>query len=251
MTGRRLAGAIGVLVAYVALAAISGWLSPLARRPVLDGLGPLAPYRWVSPPPELASSNVAPAAGDFEIALSPTGSEAVVFVTTDNQVTVLIDDGTLGPHADDRSVRLRVTPVDPATLGELPSELVAFGNALQIRATYEPSGARVRTFAKPLRIVVIYPVTADLHASKHELRFSPDGNEWSPIESSDSVGLQQVEGSIPQPGLAVVAGELTPNPITPFPPDSGPSPLAIVLLIASTGTFVAGAAILVRARRAK
>jgi hypothetical protein len=172
-------------------------------------------------------------------------------VTTDNQLTIPVEEGTLAPHGNDRSVRLRVTPVDPATFGQMPSKLVPFGNALEIRATYEPSGTRVRTFAKPLRLVVIYPVTQALHATTHELRFSPDGDAWSPIESSDSIGLQQVEGTIPKPGFAVVAGELTPNPITPFLPDSSLSPLAIVLLVASAGTLIAGAAILVRARQSK
>jgi hypothetical protein len=41
---------------FVLGAWMSGALSPLARRPILDGAATL-PYRWVSPPPDLASTN--------------------------------------------------------------------------------------------------------------------------------------------------------------------------------------------------
>ena len=60
----RAAGAV-VVVAYVALAAWSGSLSPLSRGPLLDGIGPPQAYNWVNPPPDLAPQNLPPSPGVF------------------------------------------------------------------------------------------------------------------------------------------------------------------------------------------
>ena len=57
---RALAAGIAVTAVYAASAMLSGHLSPLARRPLLDGLAPATPYRWVEPPPELAATNLEP-----------------------------------------------------------------------------------------------------------------------------------------------------------------------------------------------
>jgi len=248
VTSRRVAGALAVGLAYMALAALSGWISPIARRPILDGIGPVAPYRWVSPPPELAVGNQPPAAGDFEIRLSREGSDPGVFITADNQVTVVVDRGAFAPIDDDRTVRLRVTPVDPATLGTLPGELTAFGNALEIRASSQPSGKPIRRLAQPLRMVLIYPVTQDLHAATHGLQHSTDGQAWTALDSQDAPALQQVEASVVRLGIVVVAGELTPNPITSTAPVEDTNPLVVVLLVASAGALLAGVALIIRGR---
>ena len=41
---------IGIVVLYLAGAAVSGRASISARRPLLDGLAPPTPYRWVTRP---------------------------------------------------------------------------------------------------------------------------------------------------------------------------------------------------------
>ena len=99
--------AIGLVVValYAGLAAWSGRLSPLARGPLLDGLGPLN-YRWVSPPPELASTNQPPSAGRFVLPLRADGLGSQVVFTSDNQVTVIVDEGSVGPSEGQRSVEL-------------------------------------------------------------------------------------------------------------------------------------------------
>ena len=55
--GRRralgLATAVGALTLYAVGAAISGHLSLIARRPILDGVGPPPPNDYVNPPPSL------------------------------------------------------------------------------------------------------------------------------------------------------------------------------------------------------
>ena len=86
------AGLVSVTV-YAALAALSGHLSPLARGPLLDGIGPPQAYRWVNPPPDLASGNQPPSSGVFHVPLDASGSRPEVFVTSDNQVTVVVPKG--------------------------------------------------------------------------------------------------------------------------------------------------------------
>jgi hypothetical protein len=250
VTRRRVVGAGVVALSYVGLALVSAWLSPIARRPVLDGLAPIAPYRWVSPPPELADGNQPPAVGTFEIRLAAGGSEPGVFITTDNQVTVVVDRGQFPPRERDRSVRLTVTPLDPATLGALPGELTAFGNALELRATYEPSGKPARV-AEPLRFIAVYPTTQTLHATTHEILRSDDGQTWTALASRDAPGIQQVEASVTEAGFLVVAGELTPIPAITTPAADDTDPLIVILLVVSAAAMLVGAAFLVRGGRAK
>src|SRR5262245_2807368 len=95
-TDRRRATAVavgvGIIGLYVALASWSSHLSPLARGPLLDGLAPTN-YRWVDPPPELASTNQEPSSGVFQLALGRDGVEGSVVFTSDNQVTVIVATG--------------------------------------------------------------------------------------------------------------------------------------------------------------
>ena len=92
VVSRRTTIVVGVLcvTAYAGLAALSGHLSPLARGPLLDGIGPPQDYRWVNPPPDLAANNQPPSSGVFPIALDPNGSRPATPVTSDNQVTVIV-----------------------------------------------------------------------------------------------------------------------------------------------------------------
>ena len=155
--GRWRALAIGLLVValYAGLAAWSGRLSPLARGPQLDGLGPLN-YRWVSPPPELASTNQPPSAGRFVLPLRADGLGSQVVFTSDNQVTVIVDEGSVGPSEGQRSVELTVDPLDPADLAPPGGSLAAFGNAYRLGATYQPSGDRIRELDAPISVVLLY-----------------------------------------------------------------------------------------------
>src|SRR5688500_9422872 len=94
-TPRRALG-LGLLAVatYAVLAAWSSSITPLARGPMLDGLGPVN-YRWVTPPPELETTNQAPSAGRFELPLTAQGVGTQVAFTSDSQVTVVIDEGSI------------------------------------------------------------------------------------------------------------------------------------------------------------
>ena len=248
--GRRaLAWGLAAAAAWVALAAVSGAWSPLARRPLLDGLIPGAAYRWVVPPPELADANVPPSAGEFTLPLRAGSSLADVVFTDDNQVTVVApSDAVRDPDA--KEVRLVVTPEDPASFGDLPGELAAFGNVYRIEATLEPSGEPLDAFDDPLTVILVYPATPNLHATEHELLTSPDGRGWTSLRTEDAPAQQQAQAEIATPGLVVIGG--VPVQVAPSTPvdggDSGANRLSNVLLVIAAASLLIGIGLLLRAR---
>lgn len=245
---RALIAGLTVIGAYVAGAAWSGSLSPLARGPLLDGLGPVN-YRWVAPPPELASTNQPPSSGRFDLPLDEGGVGTQVAFTSDSQVTVVIDDGSIGPEPGQRSVQLLIEPLDPADLPPPGGDLAVFGNAYELSATFRPSGDRVRGLERPLKVVLTYPATSTLHANTHDLLFSRDGATWEPLETTDSPGQQQAEADVPDLGFVVVAG--VPSPVSPSPAGTGSDgvpPLAVALLVAAGVVLLIGVGLLIRSR---
>jgi hypothetical protein len=120
---------VGILVLYLAGAAVSGRASILARRPLLDGLAPPTPYRWVHPPADLAAGNKPPAATRFTVQLTAAGSRLGAFSTSDGQVSLVLSEGAVPARSGQTGVQVTVDPVDPATLGPVPSGLVGAGNA--------------------------------------------------------------------------------------------------------------------------
>ena len=167
------AGLVCVTV-YAALAALSGHLSPLANGPLLDGIGPPQPYRWVNPPPDLAATNQPPSSGVFHVPLDPNGSRPEVFVTSDNQITIVVPQGAFPKEAGQIEIVLKVTPLDPATLASPGANLTIFGNAYRLQATYQPSGDRV-DLKLPLDAILLYPVTPNLHAPSTSSTRRPTG----------------------------------------------------------------------------
>ena len=237
-----------IVATYVVLASWSGHLTPLARGPLLDGLAPTN-YRWVNPPPELESTNEKPSSGEFPLQLGPKGIEGAVVFTTDNQVTVIVATDSIKPKAGQEGVDLTVTPMDPATLPAPGDGLSVFGNAYAIDATYRPSGSPVRPadMREPLDVILVYPSTATLHATSHQLAYSAEGTTWQVIDSSDTAGSQQVEGNVPGLGTVTVVGEAS---ASPAPSDGGgSSTLATSLLVAAGCTLLLGIALLIRSRR--
>jgi hypothetical protein len=248
------AGVVSVAV-YAVLAALSGHLSPLARGPLLDGIGPPQPYRWVAPPPDLAPDNQAPSSGVFHVPLDAGGSAQSAFVTSDNQVTIIVPEGAFVSKPGQIEVTLIVDPLDPATLASPGAGLTIFGNAYRFRAAYQPSGDKA-PLKLPLDVILLYPVTPNLHASVHQLHASPDGKTWTAQEGSDSLAQQQAEGPMPTLGFVVVAGEPGASTITPAGSTGGSSgsggstSTAIVLIVLAACVGLIGLGLIVRGRGA-
>jgi hypothetical protein len=245
---RVLAAGLAIAFAYLVLASLSGHLSPLVRRPLLDGIGPVAPYNWVAPPPELAAGNVAPASGTFDIALSERGSRAGVFTTGDAQATLILTAGTFPPVAGQDHVHLAITPLDPAEVGTPEAPLQIIGNVYRVEATYEPSGDRVRTIRATLEVILIYPLTPNAHATSHAVVSSRDGRTWMTSKGSDSPTIQQAEGPVDTLGYLAAAGDLTPTSPGPVPAAGGRGSLGIALIVAGVCAALVGAGLLLRGR---
>ena len=244
---RALAAGFAVTALYGGLAAWSGQLSPLARGPLLDGLAPVS-YRWVDPPPELASTNQRPASGVFSLTLGSSGVKGQVVFTTDNQTTVIVAPDSIAPAPGQRTVELEITPLDPATLPPPGGDLSVFGNAHEIRATYQPSGRPVTKLQEALDVILLYPATATLHSANHEMLYMKNETApWKPLDSTDSLQQQQSEANVPGFGHVVVAGTIS---ASPAPADENErSTVAIVLLVLAGCAFLLGIGLLLRSRR--
>ena len=237
---------IGVAVLYLAGAALSGRASMLARRPLLDGLAPPVPYRWVKPPPDLAASNKAPASLRFEVELDASGSRLGAFSTSDGQVNLVLGEDAVPAMQGQRSVAVSIEPVDPATLGPVPAELVVAGNAYRIQAGYRPSGARVEALRGRSSVGLVYPLLATPVANPagHVVLASADGRGWRRLQSTDTPGVHQVSAGLDRTGYVVAA----------VPPGTGTGARgggrSRVLLVATAAAVLLVAAALLLRRRA-
>ena len=218
MTRRRSTAIAGMAVAlvYVLTAVVSGRLSPLARRPLLDGIAPPPAYRWVKPPPSLANGNQKPLSGQFEVPLDPqSGSEAQVLSTEDAQVSLVLGQGSVPPQAGFTSVSVTITPLAPKTNDAGDSGSIA-GNVYRIQATYAPNGPPVTAVRAGAQLVLFYPPPLDGTIHDHVLVFSSDATAWKQLESTDSSFQQQVLANISQLGYFAVAATGTATK-APFP----------------------------------
>jgi len=191
---RRGVGALaaGVVVAgaYLGGAALSGHLSVSARRPLLDGLSPPPPYRWVKPPPSLAASNQAPLSGEYAMEFNGGKSVPGVFRTDDSQAVIILLTGAIPAEPGKTSVTLTLHPLAPGAVGPPPAGYSIAGNVYRVRGVYQPGGPEVTSLTGQNQIVLVYPTPVG--HPRHTLLFSPDGKSWRTLPSVDSPFQQQV-----------------------------------------------------------
>jgi hypothetical protein len=197
---------VGIVVLYLAGAAVSGRASILARRPLLDGLAPPTPYRWVNPPPDLAASNKPPASTRFTLELTSDGSRLGAFSTSDAQINRDLSEGAVPARPGQTGVEVAVDPVDPATLGPVPPGLVSAGNAYRIQASYQQSGREVEGLGGQSSVGLVYPLLATAVADPggHMVLSSADGRAWEALESTDTPGTHQVSAGLTRTGYVLV-----------------------------------------------
>jgi hypothetical protein len=192
-----------VAAAYVLATAGAGWLGLVRGRPLLDSFVPPPPYRWVSPPPELAAGNQSPATGTFTVHLGPDGSQAGVFSTPDLQATLILEKGAIAPAHGSASVRLSIKPLDPATLAAPPSGITIAGNAYRFEAAYRPGGEPVKSLTGPARVELIYPATAGTY--HHRTLQLPDGStSWRRLTTTDTAPQLQTISDVTSLGVFAV-----------------------------------------------
>jgi hypothetical protein len=246
----RTALAVGTLVslAYVASAAVSGHLSPLARRPMLDGLIPPTAYRWVDPPPEVADTNKPPKSQDFGVELGQAGSKTAVLTTDDAQVTVILPRGAFAGAHGQRNVVVHVEPLAPSAVSAPPGPGEIIGNVYRLEATYQPSGDPAPLAANS-RVVLVYPLVANDHGG-HEVLSSTDGTAWTAADTNDLPSIQQADAEIGQLGYVTVAAtNVSPTSAAEPGSDEGGLDPAVVGIVAGLIVLVVGAAIVLRPSR--
>jgi hypothetical protein len=190
-----LAGA-GIGGLYLAVLS-SAWFSPLAPRLVFDGYMPLPPYRWIHPPYAFSQHNQPPESGSGAIALTSSGSAPDFVETGDAQTGVIFPQGAFGSEAGERSVEVRITPLDPASVAPPPAGLDYDTNAYRIDATYAAS-RRPAVLRTPVSVVLRYATsaTAFLHLN---------GSTWKVLTAQPVVLSSQIYASTRTLGMFAAA----------------------------------------------
>ena len=234
---------IGIVVAAVYVVAVVATLGLRGThtRPLYEGFSPAAPYRWVNPPAIFAATNQKPTSVTATVPMTATGSEPSGIQTSDNQVILGLARGAVAAHGTDRSLRVAVVPLDPATLPPLPAGLYPNGNAYRISVTYEPSGQPVTKLTKPGSL------TLEIPGIGRVLYVSPDGRTWDRVDAHNVLPTNLIMSTLFSTPGYYLGG-------TTFPPASraassssvvkiavGAGALAVILLVAT--------AVLVRRRR--
>jgi hypothetical protein len=242
--GLALLAGVVIVALYLAGAALSGRASILTRRPLLDGLAPPTPYRWVNPPPEMAASNKPPASTRFTVDLTPEGSQLGAFSTSDGQINLVLSQGTVPARSGQTGVEVAVDPVDPGTLGPAPPGLVTAGNAYRIQASYQPSGDEVEALGGQSSVGLVYPLLATAVADPggHQVLSSADGQAWEALQSTDTPGTHQVSARLARTGYVVVG-------VAPSAGGSGNDPRNRILLVGTgVAIVIVAAAVVLRLR---
>jgi hypothetical protein len=166
--------------------------------PVFDGFGPPEPYRWVTPPPEVAATNEPPLPGAGEISLE--GPTQNFFVTTeDGQASLSGTSDQWERPQRQQAVEVTITPLDPASLGPAPGGLVFDGNAYEVQASYRPSGDEAVLTGNKVQMIHRYPRRASV-----VLRW--DGAAWQRLTSFVIRPSLQVYAEIEELGTFAAAG---------------------------------------------
>ena len=179
---------------------------------------PLAPYRWVSPPPEVAGGNVAPLERTADVPAQRDRLPAVEVWTGDLQAVLSLPDTELPARAR-VTVSVGLQPRDAATLGRLPSPLSADGNAYAVFVT---DGGGPALLAAPGRLTLAVP-----HAATAVL-YSPDGATWTVLETSEPAA-NPVEAPFERSGYYLAAAD---HPLVAGVSSGGVSAPLVVGLVA-------------------
>lgn len=212
-TTRALLVGVAIGVAYLVLAGVRG---VLPGRPLYDGFAPPPPYRWVSPPPDLAASNQAPEGVTYPIALQPDGSGVAAVTTPDLQVSLVFQPGAIDAKEGQSSAEITVSPQDPGVFGAPPAGLEIRGNVYQVGATYQPGATPVPAFDPKVQVALAYPAPPNPAGESREVLYSADGQQWTRLESIDSPAQHKVGADLTGPGYLAVGG-----PSVAAAPDGG------------------------------
>jgi hypothetical protein len=192
--------AVGSLLAVVYVAA-SATTALMGRRvrPLFEGFSPPPAYQWVSPPAQFASGNQKPSPTTDQITVTNGRSNLAAPGTGDGQFSMNLPPGAI-TAAGASSIRVHITPLDPATLGPLPAGLFPDGNAYHVELTLDPSSQPVTNLDTSGNLVLQLPAVG------HTVLFSPDGKTWQDLQAkSAAAGSTTMVAAVKSVGFFVGA----------------------------------------------
>lgn len=237
-------GAVLVGVYVVVAAATASW-APGRLRPLFDGFGSHpGQYNWVNPPREFAAGNQPPQDAELVIDFDATGSKQSSAGPGDGQIAASLPPGALAGHQPDTEAALRLTPLDPSTLGPLPAGLRPESNAYRVDIAYQPSGTKVVALDTPGSIGLIAAAPTDT------LLYSLDGKAWDTVDGGQALttGSNGVTGALAATGYYLAAARGAPRSLSGGAGSGGGGGKVVLLAAVGVGTLLA-AGLLVGRRR--
>ena len=166
MTARR-AGLIALAFGLLAAGLLHG---RMVAPPVYDGIiVPPEPYRWVSPPPNLAAGNKPPESGETTMPVQNGQVGGGGVQTADNQVIIYFGPGTFRAPAGATSVKCSIVPDTNPPAAAAGVEIR--GNVYRVTCVGEPGGVPV-TIASTYHLTLRFP-----DGPFKEIQFY-DGSSW-------------------------------------------------------------------------
>jgi hypothetical protein len=186
---RRSDGASATLALLIGLTA-AAFLHRSSAPPLYDGIAtPPEPYRWVSPPADLASSNQPPLSASSTFALANGQFAGGLVLTGDNQVVLTFGSGSLRPVGGSTDISCTIEPVTRPPAAPAGSEIR--GNVYRLACMGQPGSTAVSVtdhFVVRLR----YPPGPFDDIQLY------DGHRWQPLATTrDPGGSPWARGSLP------------------------------------------------------
>lgn len=201
-----LVSGIGIAVLFVVTAAAASRSGIVPQVLLSHGEEPLSRYNWVHPPPHTATGNGPAQPGAALVRLAASGLPPRSVTTGDGQCTVIIKENSLAPRAGESAVRVRILPMDPARVAQVPSGRRFDSNAYRIEGTYPRSGAAV---------VLRGPVTVVLRAATGGTEIVwHAGAGWTVLQTA-GYPLAVVVADTPNLGTFAVLAPQTPGHAVP------------------------------------
>lgn len=245
---RVLPAGVAVALIYVVAAAISGSLSPLARRPLLDGVHSAPPYNWVQQPPDEQGSGKPPVTADEKVAMTATGNPQTIVATGDQQVNLNLPANAV-PANGKKTLEVKIEPLNPDQYGPPPEGFELRGNVYRVALRTTPGGAGVSTVAVPGQIALTYPSpTERLLKATHDVLFSTDGKVWRELGATDQHATQQVSAPFTDIGYYATAAK---TPSEDKAKKGGSFPWWILIVVVVAAAIVFAMVTRVRKRRAE
>jgi len=184
---KRLAWGGAAVALYVAVAT----LTPGPIVPLLDGLAPPTPYRWVEPPEGFEPSAEEALAGEATQPVEEGSAVGVITADGQAQMTALVQDidAEVGTDMD-----LSVEPSAPQDLGPPPAGFSFDSNAY----TFEMTSAGGEPVAITNQATVLLR-----YASKAGRMARWDGARWELLETTVLRGTMQLWGNVTELGTFV------------------------------------------------